>query len=203
MPVPQVASYLSHRPWDAIFYVVAGSPMAIFYAHAINELILVTSSLTQVTPRDFRLGPHLAPQTSTGSSMRARATQTVLGSIKHVVMAMVSAICIDHLILQGDRLGLTVMGLLGFVPAVSAYSYLMLSHSALEASSWTSDERSCVESCCDFDFLFQMRHEADGKAAGVAHPTLAKIGTVSSLLDRKQNCSKKLAQSSENSSDFL
>lgn len=96
-------------------------------------------------------------------------------------MAMISAIFIDHLLSQGDKVGLTTVGLVGFIPAIVAYTYLMLSHNALEAWSWKSVERSYC-----FDLLFRVGPGPDAKAVDTpskaARPTLGTIGSVAPLL---------------------
>jgi branched-subunit amino acid transport protein len=125
--------------------------MAVFYSYAINELVRVTSSLSNV----------------------------VLGTLKHVVMALISAVFIDHVLGDGEHVTLTATGLAGFIPATTAYAYFMLTHTALEPWSWKSVERSYC-----FEVFFAK--DSGGKAdAAPDRPTLEQMGITSVRFPRK------------------
>jgi len=113
----QVYQHMQTRMGEAIGLIAAGSLMAVFYSYALNELIRVASSLSS----------------------------TVLGTCKHVTMAMISALLIDHVFTDGQHAAYAAIGLAGFVPATSLYAYLMLTQQGLEPWSWRSIQRSCFD----------------------------------------------------------
>ena len=94
--------YMRAHLADSLAYIGAGCAMAFFYAIAVNWLIRVTSSLTT----------------------------TVLGTVKHVTLTCFSAILVDQIFLSDNPPTLIVLGLLGYIPAIAGYSYLMLTHQA-------------------------------------------------------------------------
>jgi hypothetical protein len=64
-------------------------------------------------------------------------------------MAVISAIFVDHLLTDGQHIGLTTVGLVGFLPATALYAYLMLSQKGLEPWSWRAErEQACFDWLC-------------------------------------------------------
>ena len=113
--------YMRTHAAAAVAYIAAGVFMAIFYSVVVNELIQVTSSLST----------------------------TVLGTGKHVVMTIFSAIVVDHIFDRADSQAAIVwVGMILYLPSMLAYAYLNLTHQALEPWSYRPSERQAFCFAC-------------------------------------------------------
>ena len=99
-------AYMRAHPGPALMYNAAGSTMAIFYIIALMYMIQMTSALTS----------------------------TMLGTVKHVGMAIVAAILVDHTFSGANTAANTVVafGLGLYIPSTALYAYLMLTDQAYD-----------------------------------------------------------------------
>ena len=156
--MPPFAS--THGVGHAIGYIAAGCAMAFFYAIAVNELIHVTSSLTS----------------------------TVLGTAKHVLMAVIASLFVDRVFAREGAARwqniLCFVGILGFLPSAVFYSYLQLTHQALEQRSYKSVMRRSF--CFDFGWLWGGGGSSAESSAGATEAS-ALLETRRTAMERERS----------------